>query len=128
MKNFFSLHLDVFGFSTSLLCAIHCLALPLLMTVSTWSGLEILHNDSVELTVLSFGLVFAIVSIVPSYFRCHRNKNAIVLVIMGFSLIALARMVISPSGEMIVSAMGATTIGYAHFLNWRLCRNCTTSK
>jgi hypothetical protein len=128
MKNFFSLHLDVFGFSTSLLCAIHCLTLPLLMTVSTWSGLEILHNDSVELTVLFFGLVFAIVSIVPSYFRCHRSKTAIFLVVLGFSLIALARIIISPFWEMIISAIGATTIGYAHFLNWRLCRNGAASK
>jgi hypothetical protein len=128
MKNFYSIHLDAFGFSTSLLCAIHCLALPLLMTFSTWSGFEMLNDHSVEITVLSLGFVFAIASIIPSYFRCHRKKHAIVLVIIGFGLIALARIVISPAWEMIVSAIGAMTIGYAHFLNWRLCRNCTASK
>ena len=94
MRNFFSLHLDSIGFSASLLCAIHCSAVPLLLTISTWSGLQILNDPSIELTVLCISAVLALLSIFPSYYRYHKNRSALVVVFLGF--LGSARAVPSP--------------------------------
>ena len=126
MKNFFSLSLDSIGFSASMLCAVHCVAVPLLLTVSTWSGLQILNNPAIELIVLCCSAMFALISIVPSYIRYHRNPKAIALVIIGFILIGLGRFDVDKIWEISFTSVGAATVASAHFLNWRLCRNCAT--
>lgn len=128
MRNFFSLHLDSFGFSVSMLCALHCAAVPLLLTVSTWSGLQLLNNPSIELTVLCGSAVFALASIVPSYFKFHRNAKAIALVIVGFLFIGLGRLDVDKVSEIVLTSVGATTIATAHFLNWRLCKSCAINQ
>lgn len=126
MKNFFSLNLDSLGFSASMLCAVHCVAVPLLLTVSTWSGLQILNKPSIELTVLCGSAVFALVSIVPSCIRYHRNPKALALVIAGFILIGLGRFDVDKIWEIVFTSVGAATVASAHFLNWRLCKTCAT--
>ena len=125
MKNFFSLHLDSLGFSASMLCAIHCVAVPLLLTVSTWSGLQMLNNPSIELVVLCSSAVFALFSIVPSYIRFHRNPKAIALVVLGFMLIGLGRFDVEEIWEITFTSIGAATVASAHILNWRLCKSCS---
>ncbi len=124
MKHFFTLHIDAFGFTASVLCAIHCMGVPILLTVSTWGWLEILVDPSIEMSVLVISAILAIVSIVPSYFRHHRSMKAIVLVALGFVLIAIGRLETDRISEILFTSIGATVVGSAHYVNWRLYRNC----
>lgn len=124
MKHFFTLHIDAFGFTASVLCAIHCMAVPVLLTVSTWGWLEILNDPSIEMTVVVTSALLAIISIVPSYFRHHRSLKAIVLVASGFALIAVGRLQTDRIAEILFTSIGAAVVGSAHYLNWRLYRNC----
>ena len=125
MKHFFTLHVDAFGFTASLLCAIHCMAVPILLTVSTWGWLEILNDPSIEKSVVVTSALLAMISIVPSYFRHHKSLKAIVLVASGFVLIGIGRLGADGIPEILFTSVGAAVVGSAHYLNWRLYRNCT---
>jgi hypothetical protein len=127
MKNFFSLHLDLFGFFASILCAVHCATIPILLTVSTWSGLQLLSNPSIEIMVLCASTALALVSIVPAYIKFHRRPDAIVLISIGFILIGLSRLNVMEVWEIFLTSAGAALVASAHILNWRLCKNCTSN-
>jgi hypothetical protein len=124
MKNFFNLHLDSLGFSASLICAIHCAVVPVLLTVSTWGGLQLLNDPSIELSILCVSTLLALLSILPSYLRIHRKLNAIVFVCMGFILIGLGRLEVSKVWEILFTTVGAMLVAIAHYLNWWLCKQC----
>jgi hypothetical protein len=125
MKQFLTTHLDTIGFSTSLLCAIHCTAIPILLTVSTWSGLQLLNDPSIEILVLCLSTGIALASILPSYLRVHRKLNAIVLATFGFILIGLSRIEVQKVWEILLTSIGASLVASAHIMNWKLCQNCT---
>lgn len=123
MKNYFTLNLDLVGFYASLLCAIHCTVVPLLLTISTWSGLQLLSDPSIEIMLLCLSTLLALASILPSYTRVHRKLNAMVLVTIGFILIGLGRLEVEKVWEMFSTSVGAAFVASAHIINWRLCRN-----
>jgi len=116
--------MDAFGFTASILCAIHCMAVPILLTVSAWGWLEILNDPSIEMSVVVTSALLAIISIIPSYFRHHRNVKAIVLVASGFLLIGIGRLETGRIPEVLLTSVGAAVVGSAHYVNWRLYRNC----
>lgn len=128
MKTFIATHLDFIGLSTSLLCAIHCTAIPLLLTVSTWSGLQLLNDPSIELVILCVSTGLAIASILPSYIRIHRKVDALVLASFGFVLIGLGRLYVEDVWEIAFTSAGAALVAVAHIINWRLCKNCTVNQ
>lgn len=124
MKQFFSFNLDSIGFFASTICAVHCMAVPMLLTISTWGGLQILNDPSIEWTVLSISALLALFSLVPSYFRHHKRLKAILLVAGGFMLIGIGRLETDQVFEIVFTSTGAATVGFAHYINWRLFRNC----
>ncbi|HWA34422.1 MAG TPA: MerC domain-containing protein, partial [Cyclobacteriaceae bacterium] len=111
MKHFFTLHIDLLGFTASMLCAVHCMAVPILLTVSTWGWLEILDDPSIEMSVVVTSACLATISIVPSYLRHHRNLKAMALVISGFALIAIGRLVTGEIPEILFTSIGAAVVG-----------------
>jgi hypothetical protein len=124
MRHFFSLHLDAFGFLASMICAVHCMAVPLLLMISTWGGLQVLNNPSIELTVISISAMLALFLLLPAYFRHHKSPKAILLVAAGFVLIGAGRLGAQHAIEIILTSVGALLVAIAHYVNWKLYRNC----
>ncbi len=125
---FFSLNLDFLGFSASMLCAVHCAALPLVMTFGALNSLTWLDNALLEslFIISSFGI--ATWSLFKSYWRHHRRLLAIGVVAIGFALLATSRLV-TEYWEPLLAVMGGITIAVAHVINWRLhiaCNICHT--
>ncbi|MEO0330658.1 MAG: MerC domain-containing protein [Bacteroidota bacterium] len=117
MKNqFVGLHPDFMGFSASLLCALHCAALPFLLTLAPLAGLQFLRNPWVEyvLILISFGI--ACYALIPGYRRYHRKPLALILVLLGFLLIGAARFL---EPESVLTSSGAVLIAVAHLINWK---------
>ncbi len=120
MKNqFVGLHPDFMGFSASLLCAVHCAALPFLLTLAPLAGLQFLRNPWVEyaLILISFGI--ACYALIPGYRRHHRKPLALILVLLGFLLIGAARFL---EPEAVLTSSGAVLIAIAHLINWKQVR------
>lgn len=123
---FLSLHLDFLGFSASMLCALHCLSLPFLLSIGTMGSLNWLDNFGVELFFIVLSFIIASWSLGQSYFAQHRNFKALSVVILGFVLILISRFV-ADSSEVIFTTLGGSLVAAAHFINWKLSKTCQVS-
>lgn len=113
---FLSWNLDFLGFSASFLCAIHCLALPLLLSLGLFGGLTWLHHPLVE-----WGLIATAVLIAgPAFYRGygqHGHPRPLWIAAFGFGLLALSRL--SIADEHLLTAGGGLLIATAHWFNWK---------
>lgn len=123
MKSFFiQPSLDTTGFWASAICALHCIAVPVLLSFSTFGFLSFLENDFIEYTIICVSLVVGVASLLPSYFRHHRKFKALYFLLAGFLLIFLGRFTTNSVCEGILTSVGAVCIASAHFVNFRMCR------
>ncbi len=125
-EKFFGLHLDFVGFWASMLCAVHCMAVPMVVTFGTTGGLTWLSNPWLEFGFIGMSVVVASWSLTKSYFQHHRRFTAITVVVGGFILLILSRFV-EHEWEPILAVLGGVTIAAAHLINWQLCRHCNSS-
>ncbi|UGU16368.1 MerC domain-containing protein [Sinomicrobium kalidii] len=110
---------DYLGFSTSLLCAIHCAIVPVLITFSALGSLSFLANPAIEWTFIVTGLFLALLSLWPSYRKYHHKKFPLLLATSGFVLIALSRIEVHELWEAVLTPPGALGIAIAHYFNWK---------
>lgn len=122
------INLDKIGIGASLLCAIHCAALPVLFTTLPLLGVELLENEKVELGFILFSLVVGSVALYNGYKKHHRKKLPLALFIMGMSLLFFANFYLEEGAETLVKMLGAATIIWAHVRNWQGCRQCDVCK
>lgn len=111
--------LDTVGILLSVLCLIHCLAVPLIATGAlAWVASESIH---IGLTVALAGVVLAVAW--PSYQR-HRRAIVPVLLLTGVALLVAAVVGGERLGEVYetgLTAVGSMTLVLGHILNLR-CR------
>ncbi len=122
-KKFFSLHLDFVGFWASALCAVHCLAVPVVVAMGAGNGLAWLSDPWLEFGFIGAAIAIAGWSLARSYFQHHRKFTAISVVAGGFLLLLLSRFV-EHEWEPTLAVLGGIVIAAAHVVNWRLCRQC----
>jgi hypothetical protein len=117
-------NLDMLGFSASFACAVHCAALPVLITVPSALFVGFLANPAVEWTALGLSVVVGLLSLVSSYLRHHRKWNALVLFAAGLAVIWILSSLAPDGYEPIVRPAGALMVALSHLINWRLCTKC----
>jgi hypothetical protein len=113
--------LDRAGMWASALCAIHCIALPMLVTISAFSGLVFLDDPRVENVIITATILLGTCSLFPSYFKHHRKIFPMLILLFGFFLIGLSRFMVHVNEPVLVSA-GAALVASAHLLNYRICK------
>lgn len=118
--------LDQLGITASVACAIHCAALPFLITTLPLWGLEFLAHSWVELSMICLSLVIGVWSLSTSFPK-HKKITPIMVLIMGFMLIATGHYAFH-SLEAVLIPIGGFTIAAAHYLNWKYSRNCHQHK
>jgi hypothetical protein len=124
MKAFFGYaSWDIAGMAVSVLCIMHCIAVPVLLSFTVFSSLAFLRDPSTEYAILIASALLGTGSLLPSYFRHHRKLAAIYILLAGFLLIGLGRFNVTDVYEVVLTSAGAVAVASAHFCNWRLCRN-----
>lgn len=114
-----SLAADMTGMGLSLVCLVHCLGLPLVMT--TVHGLA--WTQHVALHVL-----LAISAIFVAAWVYRRTPNArhrgVFVTLAAIGVVALFAGVFWPTelGERVITIGGALVLGAAHFFNWMTMR------
>lgn len=108
------------------LCAVHCLLLPL--AISLMPALAGLGLDD-EAFHLWMVLVVLPISIYALFSGCRKHKNASVLA-LGFTglgllitALALGHDALGETGERAATLLGALLVAGAHIKNYRLCRS-----
>jgi len=97
---------DWVGVTASLLCAVHCAALPFLLTLSALGGLAFLDSPILEYTMICLALGVAAYALTQSYRKDHRKKDPLYIALLGFALIFLGQLPHLESWEALVNAMG----------------------
>lgn len=123
--SFIKFPLDFIGLITSLLCALHCACIPLLLSFSTLAGFHFLGNPWVEYSVVIVSLVIALISFIPAYRIHHRKLSPILILGIGFVFIAMGQTGLLSISEIVLTVVGAILISIAHFINWRLVMKFT---
>jgi hypothetical protein len=123
--------LDRIGISASLLCAIHCAALPLALAVLPLAGTHALLGGTVELVMIAVSAVVGTLSLGSSY-RVHRRLNPIVIMAAGATILVANFVGHDSHSELAeilhpyIAAVAGLMIATAHRINMRLCAACET--
>jgi hypothetical protein len=119
--------LDNVGMTASLLCAIHCAVVPLVITSLPLVGLGFLANPLVEWSMIILALFVGVYAIGLSYFRTHHKPLPMILLILGFLIIIIGHLFVSGWREGIVVPIGGLLIATAHFFNYKYSGMCDIS-
>jgi hypothetical protein len=115
--------LDRIGATGSLVCAMHCALLPLLIALLPSLGIALWLGEGFELGFVSFATLLGVFTLVWGY-RRHRVVRALGLLVPG--LLALWVGALFPPlhhalvPHAITMTFGGTLVGLAHLANLRL--------
>jgi hypothetical protein len=113
------LNWDGVGIITSIICAIHCGLLPLLIPILPLIGVNRSHNTSFEWIMISIAFVVGIYAIIHGFIKHHRNKKPIYIFIIGFSFLVLKQFY--TEFQYLFLAIAVSFMITAHYMNYRLC-------
>ncbi|PZR30673.1 MAG: hypothetical protein DI538_22250 [Azospira oryzae] len=123
IKTFFTPRtIDIIGCWTSILCAMHCLLVPMLLSAGLFSKSSFLEHAYVEEAVIVLSAILAFRSLLPGYFRHHRKFAALGFCIAGFVIITLSRMADTAFWEIALTTSGAMLVATAHMINHQTCK------
>lgn len=115
--------LDRFGATGSLLCAVHCALIPVLLAAAPSLGLSVWLGDSVEQALVVFASLLGLLSLVWGY-RRHRAMRALGLLVPGLAALWTGLLYEplhhSAVPHAVVMTTGGILVGMAHLLNLRL--------
>jgi hypothetical protein len=78
---------DALGISASIICAIHCALLPVLLTSLSVFGVNIIENIFFEFGMIILSLIIGIVSLSHGFKKHHHNFLPITLFIFGITFL-----------------------------------------
>lgn len=110
---------DFAGMFTSLLCAIHCSAVPVLISMGMLSTSTWLHNHAFDWVVIGIGVVIASYSLVGGFFKKHKNIRPLLLAVLGFVFL-LVGMIEHHGWMLLFSVFGGLLVATSHLYNHRL--------
>lgn len=115
--------LDRLGATGSLLCAVHCALLPVLIALLPTLGIAGWMNDGFEVGFVVFATLLGVFTIVQGY-RRHRAVRALWLLLPGLAALWLGIGYEPLHHDAVLHAVtmtfGGTLVGLAHLANLRL--------
>jgi len=113
---------DRFGAFLGFLCAIHCLAVPLLLGVLPAVGLGFMAAHEFDLSIIGIACVFAALAARSGY-RAHGDKRIVYGFVAAVSLLALGHL-LGEDGLVgrIPSIIGGFSLAALHIINLRKTR------
>lgn len=112
---------DRVGAGASLLCAIHCAALPFVLVLLPVIGLGFLANDRFEVGFVMVASVLASI-VLTRGFRRHQQPLPLMLGVLGITLLLVGVTNVVGHSSILHSALvtcGGLSLASAHFFNLR---------
>ncbi|HEY4205600.1 MAG TPA: MerC domain-containing protein [Puia sp.] len=111
---------DVMGITASVLCAIHCAVLPLLLVSLPVLGVNIIHNVYFEYGMIGLAFLIGSGALLHGY-RRHHGRPAPWLIFTGGLFLLVAKQIWHVY-ELRILPFAVVLIVGAHLLNYRLSR------
>ena len=115
---------DLMGIITSIACAIHCAILPVILTSLPLFGINVINNSSFEWMMIGIAFTVGCYALSHGYRKHHKNRKPLLVFTLGF--IFLISKQFFYRYEFLFLAPAVCSILYAHFLNFRYCRQVST--
>lgn len=116
---------DMIGIGTSVICAIHCALLPLIMTSLPLFGINIIHNLIFEWSMIALAFVVGSYALFHGYIKHHRSLLPVAIFSVGFTLLLLKQVFHEIQFWLLIPAVAL--IISAHYYNYRLCHKSKCS-
>lgn len=126
----FRINWEAIGISASLICAIHCALMPLLLTSLPLFGVNLIENLWIEFSLLGIAFIVGLFSLWHGYRRHHHRVITLILFSFGIVLFLTHQLIHIAYSGLIFILPGVIAILLAHYLNFRLCQkanHCHTS-
>ena len=111
-------NLDIWGTTTSMLCAVHCALFPILLSIGLIGSNSWLMHPFFEVSILGLTAIFIYFSIVKEYIRTKSDVRPVFLAFLGAFFILLHHFISMNSAILVVS--GGLLIALAHLVNLRI--------
>lgn len=120
---------DRLAIGASVICAIHCIALPVILAMFPALVVMPVEEHSFHQLLVWFVLPSSLLAV---SLGCSRHKDRIVLIgcVIGLSVIVLTAWfghdLLGETGEKMATLTGAVILSVVHWRNYKLCRkdNC----
>lgn len=141
-----ALKLDLWGFSASAICAIHCAIMPFIIAFLPLIGLQFFANPFFEYTFIAISLIIGSFTFKHGYLNHHKKLYPFLLFLSGFAVILFGHIYFHDhSAEAItgnehihennnffflIAPLGAIIIAISHLINRGLSKtqkNCCDS-
>ncbi len=119
-------YMDTAAVVLSGVCMLHCLALPIALTILPIVNVTLLDESTFHLIMM---VVILPVSVVALSIGCRQHKDRLTLVLGSVGLVILTLTAIfghdllGLTGERIVTSIGGLILAAAHIQNYRCCRD-----
>ncbi|MBT7371036.1 MAG: MerC domain-containing protein [Gammaproteobacteria bacterium] len=104
---------------------LHCLALPLVLTIFPILNIALLDEPTFHLIMIVFILPISLVALTIG---CRQHKDPLTMILGGVGLVVLSftaffgHDLFGLTGERIVTSIGGLILAVAHIQNYRCCR------
>lgn len=119
------LNWDAVGIGTSVLCAIHCALLPVIVSSLPVLGINIVHNLVFEWSMIALAFVVGSYSLFHGYKKHHRSLKPVLLFSVGFLFLVLKQFYLQH--DILFLIIAVSCIISAHYYNYRLCHRSKCS-
>ena len=127
MKNVLNINLDKVAISFSVVCAVHCLLLPIVVLLFPAISASILGSEDFHSLLLYFIIPSSVIALILG---CNNHGKFYVYFygIIGITILLAASIFghdyLGETGEIIFTLIGTTIISFGHFKNQKLCDEC----
>ncbi len=110
---------DGLGIVTSIACAIHCAVLPLILTSLPLFGINIIHNQFFEWSMILIAFAVGSYSLFHGYVKHHQSFVPGLVFTAGFCFLVAKQFY--HNHEFILLIPAVLLIITAHYMNYRYC-------
>ena len=121
---------DKVGSAASIACAIHCLAMPFVITVMPLVGLSFFASEQAEWMLFAASALIATFNLCWGY-RKHKSRKALTMAVIGLTLLTIGRLLDHHSQHhggfdwyVLFLVAGGFWVAASHWINRKLCSAC----
>lgn len=119
--------LDRFSIGFSTLCLLHCLAVPVLVSVVPVFATFALADERFHLALVALVVPTSVIALCLGC-RLHKSRRILICGFAGVFVLVVTAILggqhLGEIGETVLTVLGASVVALAHWFNFHACRAC----
>lgn len=119
------------GMWASIICAIHCTVMPLIVVLLPTFGVYLFINELLESVILFISLLFNLYNVCYGY-KSHKSNKAVTFLALGLFLFVIGKLMHHHNAYHtfqfdlfnLCMIAGGILMAFSNFLNNKLCKTC----